>query len=117
MEVKKLGIANAKMVVLAVASLATVTAEIFNGGKSMVGEFMEIVDLTKSLGHISGIDLKAVIPEISDLDDAEKEELLLLFDANFKLPDGSAEHKIEAGMSALSEAVKAITFIINLVKV
>jgi len=117
MEVKKLGIDNVKMLVVGVASFGSVVSNVLADGKVGLSDFAQIMKLTTQLGNISSLDIKAVIPEIGDLDAEEKVELCKVFDENFNLVEDEIEAKIEAGLAATVKAIEAVQFIIGLVKV
>jgi hypothetical protein len=114
----KIGISNVKIVVAAVATFGSAAAAIMADGKVGLTDFPAIMKLTTDIGLIAHLDIKSLLPEIGDLDAEEMNELVQVFDANFKLPDmPTIEAKVEAGLAATLKAVDAVKFIINLVKV
>lgn len=116
MEIKKLGIANVKMVVVGVAAFGSIAANVLADGKVGLSDFAQLMKLTTMLGSLSGLDVKAVLPEVGDLDAEEKHELLQVFDENFNIEENDMEKKIELGLAATAKAVEAVQFIIGLVK-
>ena len=103
--------------VVGVASLGSVAASVLADGKIGLSDFTQIMKLTTTLGHISSIDVRAVLPELADLDAEERNELLQVFDDNFNLGEHpTVEAKLEAGLAATLKAVEAVQFIISLTK-
>ena len=114
----KIGIANVKMTVVALATFGSAAASILSDGKVGVTDFPAIIKLTSEIGLLAHIDIKSILPEIGDLDAEEIHELAQVFDENFKLPDSpTVEAKIEAGLAATLKAVEAVQYILGLVKV
>jgi hypothetical protein len=111
---EKLGIENLKKVVMLICALATTGDQIGHDTSSM--RWGKLLGLITSVKDISGLDFKAVLPEIKDLDAAERAEILALFKHDFDLQDDKLEAAIEEGLVIAEDMVGIIDRSAKLVK-
>lgn len=103
-----LGVQDVKAVAAAVAKGTSVVAAILADGTVDFRDMIEVPALFSALRGFAGVDYKAVLPELKDLDDAEKSELAADFAAKFDLPSDSVEKVVEQGYAIVLEAVEAV---------
>lgn len=93
----KLGIEEVKQVLALGVALGQLVEALADGvGLGDIGKLVAVVKRAPSA--ISAIKSGKVIPELKDLDDAEKAELKAWAKAELDLKDDKLEEKIEAGL-------------------
>lgn len=105
---EKLGIADIKALSGGVAKLGSSVGKILEDGAVDFKDLPQIPGLLAGVREVSRANLSLVLPEVKDLDEAEKAELAADFSAKFDLPNDSVEGVIEQGYAILLEALEAI---------
>lgn len=113
---EKLGIENVKLLTVAVSSLGESLEKIFSDGKVDWTDTAHLGSLFAPLMSMSNIDLKAIFPEMKDLDSQEMDELNILFKDNFDIQDDDLEANLEKGMDYVVRGVEAVQFFVGLAK-
>lgn len=111
---EKLGIANLKPLVALVVELGNVGDAM--GRTQGVARYGQLLSLVDELASIGGISSEQVIPELKDLDESERAELLSFIKVKFDIPDDVLEATIESALSIVVDAVALVTKAIALVQ-
>lgn len=111
---QKLGVENLKKVVRLIAVLANVGDKI--GHDTSVSRWANLFELIGAVREISGLQWSQVLPEIKDLDGAERAEIEQVFKEQFDLADDKLEAAIEKGIVIAEKQVAVIQEASDLVK-
>ncbi len=104
-----LGIDNLLLAAKAVGELGTFGGDVFSDGGFTPGDIVYIPELLKALKDVSAVDYLDLLPEVSDLDDVERANLVVAFKVNFKLKDyATIEAMLEEGFEILSYGLTAV---------
>jgi len=112
------GIENVKLALSALAESGSVAGSVLADGKVGLSDVQYLPQLFLALKGLSAVQFKEVLPEASDLSQAEKEELAALFKEKLELPasESSVEEVVEQGLEVLLSAVQAVLGLIEVVK-
>lgn len=111
---QKLGIENLKKVIVLTTTLANTGDAV--GHDTTAARWAKLLGLISAIPNAASIDFKAVMPEIKDLDEAEKAEILALFKADFDIADDKLEAAIEDGLAIVHDLVSVVERSVALVK-
>lgn len=107
-----LNIENLKSLTVAVAKLGVGMAGVLEDGTVTISDMKHIPAILGGLRSLSVVEYKKLLPEMKDLNDAEREELGKLFGTEFNIVNDSLEATIEQGLALLLMALQAImTFV------
>ncbi len=109
----KLGVVNVKKSISLVCALANLGDDV--GRDTSAGRWSKLLALVADFNAFATIDLKAVMPEIKDLDDTEKQELLAELRTDLKLGDAQLEAGIEEGLTIIADLESVIARSVALV--
>ncbi len=104
----KLGIENLKKVLKIAAGVGSVADKIGHNAKAGVAKWMALTELFDEAMMLQGLDMKAVMPEVKDLDAAERGELYLAVKGDLDLADDQLEAAIEEGVAILVDAAAIV---------
>lgn len=102
-----LGIGNLTKLVALIAALANMGDKI--GHETGMARWGELFGLVGAVQSINGLDFKQVMPEIKDLDQSERDQLLALFKTSFDIQDDKLEAVIEEGLGIAEDLVSIYT--------
>lgn len=105
---------NLKKLVGPSAKLATAIGGIMADGQVTLGDMRHVPSLFAALRGFAGLDFAAVLPEVKDLSDAERDELVAVFRNSFDISSDSTEHAIEEGFALVMMALQAVTTFVTL---
>lgn len=105
---QKLGIENLKLVASFAAKFGTATGKVLEDGKVDWRDAGQVPAILGSLKDLGRADLKAVVPEAKDLDEAEQKDLAAHFKTTFDWPDDKIESIVEQGLELVLSALDAI---------
>lgn len=101
-----LGIVNLKKFFGVLASLANLGDDV--GRDTSPSRWVKLLGVITILKDVPGLDLKAVLAEIKDLDVNERQELLAEIGADLKLGDAKLESLIENGLAIVADMASVI---------
>jgi hypothetical protein len=103
-----LGVQDVKALAGAVAKGASVAAKVLADGDVNLRDMVHVPELFSALRGLAGVNYLSVLPQLTDLDEAEKAELAADFRAKFDLPQDTVEVVVEQGYAILLEAIQAV---------
>lgn len=112
----KLTITNLKKFIIASVALSNGFAEALEDGKIGVSDLFILKDIVAALKDFSGVNFKELLPEMNDLTENEKDELVSFFKLNFDIENDDREAVIESCFEVVLEAISAVSFFIELSK-
>lgn len=111
---EKLGIQNILKVVEVIASVANVGDKF--GADGHTSRWNHLVGLGPAILSLNGINFKAVLPELKDLDAAEREQVRQKFAGVLDLKDDALEAVIEDGIALIEEVAATVEHVGAFVK-
>lgn len=97
-----------KKLVACIAGALTVGGQILADGKVGIGDLARLPQLLGELQGLTGVDYKAVLPQVADLDADELTDLATTFKAAFNLADDTVERVVENGIDIVLQVVQAV---------
>jgi hypothetical protein len=107
-------IVNLKKLIGPTAKLATAIGGILADGQVTLGDMRYVPEIFGALRGFAGLEFSAVLPEMKDLTDAEREELARLFKTNFDITAESTEAVIEQGFELVLMALQAVVAFVTI---
>lgn len=105
---QKLDVTSLKQLATAGAKIGTATGKILADGKVDFTDVVHLPAVLNGIKDLSGVDYKALLPELKDLDDTERAELSAHFSATFDIPNDSVEVVVEQGLDICLMVLQAI---------
>lgn len=99
------GIANLKLAALAAAELLAFGDAVLDDGVVNAKDLMYTGKLMTALKDAGHVQLSQIVPEATDLDDAERAELAAYFESALDLKNDTVEGVIEQGFAILTWAL------------
>lgn len=118
--VQQLSVQELKDLAGAVAKIGTGIGKVLEDGKVDWRDTVHVPAILSGIRELSEVSFQALLPELKDMDDAEREDLAAHFRGAFELPNDSTEAVIEQGLELVLmglQAVLAFTKIGQAVKV
>ncbi len=105
----KLGITNLLLAVKAVGELGAAVGDVFADGAVSVSDARYVGEFFTAMKDAGGVEWSALLPEVQDLDDGERGQLVAAFREDLKI-DGheTLEAALEAGFEVLSFGLEAL---------
>lgn len=103
-----LGITEVKELATAAAKLGTAAGKVLADGKVTLADTVHVPGILSGLKDLSGVEFSKLVPEMKDLDEAEREELAAHFSATFDIPNDTVEAVVEQGLALVLMALEAI---------
>jgi hypothetical protein len=111
-----LGIESLKAVVVVAATLGNVGGEVMQDGKIDSADFIIVGKLVPMFPALLKVEWAKVVPEVKDLTQAEADDLVAFFKAQFNIPQDAMETKIEHVLDVCVEVSKVVAKLIALFK-
>ena len=93
---QKQGIEEVKKLFLAIIDLGNAAGSAFEDKKINLADIKDLMSMAHSFKEIAmDIDFKVAMPELNDLDASELEQLAILIEDNFDIPQDQVEDKVE----------------------
>ena len=113
---EKQGIEAIKSVVETATFAANIAGKIMEDGEVGFQDLMQLPPLLTALVALTKLDLKSLSAQVLDLDAAEKEVLVKLFEARLDLPNDGIEAKLEVGVKLVADVAMAIKGLLAVIK-
>lgn len=110
----KISVENVKKLVTYLGAAKKEVDGIMEDHKVSLRDLKHLPGIVRAIKGLVGVDYKQLLPELSDLDDAEKEELKAVFAEAFKLPNPELNEALKDGFAFLIEAVDAVLALLKM---
>lgn len=105
---QQLGIENVKTLASVAAKMGTAAGKVLEDGVVDWRDTFQLPAFLGALKDVSKVDFKALVPEVKDLDEAEKADLSAHFQKTFDWPDDAVEGVVEQGLEIVLAALEAV---------
>jgi hypothetical protein len=105
---QKLGVQEVKDLASAVAKTGAAAAKILADGQVTLSDTVHLPGVLAGLKGFADVEYLALLPELKDLDEAERAELAKDFQSKFDIPNDTVEAVVEQGYALLLEGLDAV---------
>lgn len=109
-----MSVENVKKVIVATAQVASAAGAVLADGQVTIGDLKHAPALLAGLKGFAGVNYRDALPELKDMDDAEKASLDAAFRAAFDIQANDIEAAVEEGLALLLVAIQAIMAFVDM---
>jgi hypothetical protein len=114
MELVKMGVDNLEKLTMALCGTGVALDKILDDMKITPKDIFHAPALLSSLKDFAGVSYGLLLPEVSDMDDVERERVANLFRTKFNIKSDAIEVAIEEGLALVLSGLQAVLALKNI---